>query len=146
MRSALAYPKLVSASALGSEKGAWHTRPPAGLNALRAGIPKTGFSLCLRVRKGRLAYAVGSGVCFAFLRIWAHFLLRKKPGFAGVPPLKRPLRAPTIPCAEEAGKRGSACRMCQKHNRAPLALFLTHDSGNDHTVPCGRIYRKIKKV
>jgi hypothetical protein len=26
--------------------------------------------------------------------IWAHFLLCKKPGFAGVPPLARPLCAP----------------------------------------------------
>jgi hypothetical protein len=42
-----------------------------------------------------------------FLKIWAHFLLRKKPGFAGVPtqyraasgPVLRPLRAPPIPCA-----------------------------------------------
>jgi hypothetical protein len=25
-----------------------------------------------------------------FFYIWAHFLLRKKPGFAGVPPLARP--------------------------------------------------------
>jgi hypothetical protein len=40
--------------------------------------------------------------------IRAHFLLRKKPGFSGVPPLRmaygpapRPLRAPTIPFAEE---------------------------------------------
>jgi hypothetical protein len=30
MRSALAHPKLSSASALGFEKGAWHTRLPAG--------------------------------------------------------------------------------------------------------------------
>jgi hypothetical protein len=33
------------------------------------------------------------------VNIWAHFLLRKKPGFPGVPPLARPLRAPPIPCA-----------------------------------------------
>jgi hypothetical protein len=33
------------------------------------------------------------------MRSWAHFLLRKKPGFPGVPPLMRPLRAPPIPCA-----------------------------------------------
>jgi hypothetical protein len=32
-------------------------RPPVGLHALRAGIPKAGFTPCLRVRKGRLAYA-----------------------------------------------------------------------------------------
>jgi hypothetical protein len=40
-------------------------RPPAGFHALRAGIPKAGFDLCRRVRKGRLAYAAAGGVCFA---------------------------------------------------------------------------------
>jgi hypothetical protein len=40
--------------------------------------------------------------------IRAHFLRlhRKKPGFSGVPPLARPLRAPTIPCAPRASKNG----------------------------------------
>jgi hypothetical protein len=34
--------------------------PPAGLHALRAGIPKAAFTPCRRVRKRRFAYATGS--------------------------------------------------------------------------------------
>jgi hypothetical protein len=48
-------------------------------------------------------------------QIWAHFLLRKKPGFAGVPsrcmatiggPAPGPLRAPPIPCAVAVSAAG----------------------------------------
>jgi hypothetical protein len=34
------------------------------LRPLRSSIPRATFGLCLRVRKGRLAYAIGSGVWF----------------------------------------------------------------------------------
>jgi hypothetical protein len=46
MRSAPAYPKQSLLSALGFEKGDWHTRPPAGLLTLRVSVlpPQT----CLR--------------------------------------------------------------------------------------------------
>jgi hypothetical protein len=67
-------------------------------------------------------------------KIWAHFLLRKKPGFAGVPPLARPLRAPPIPCA--VGTSGS-----------PVVTFITgwifatqnSTDGIGGTVPGGNV-------
>jgi hypothetical protein len=50
-----------------------------------------------------------------FKRIWAHFLLRKKPGFAGVPPLARPMATcggPTPPEANPQDLRPLARLRC----------------------------------
>jgi hypothetical protein len=59
------------------------------------------------------------------LLIWAHFLLRKKPGFPGVPPQRmaygpalRPLRAPSIPCAVAVSAPGG-------HRLYPARKFYT---------------------
>jgi hypothetical protein len=102
MRSAPAYLKQPSLRAFWSENGDWHTRRPAGLHTLRVSTPNTVFTPCLQVRKQRFAYAAVRGFCFD-IWFWAHFLLRKKTGFAGLrfAPATAPpclLRTPTIPC------------------------------------------------
>jgi hypothetical protein len=60
---------------------------------------------------------------------WAHFLLRKKPGFAGVPPPKRPMAtcggpAPTIPCAASHTASVAALAVCDEE--APAKPELAH--------------------
>jgi hypothetical protein len=61
MRSAPAYPKQPSLRAFWHENGAWHTRPPADLYALRAVIPNEALHSFLLALNRRLAYAPASG-------------------------------------------------------------------------------------
>jgi hypothetical protein len=71
-------------------------------------------SLSGRTASGTLRRDYSDSICkklidtgdFFKTSIWAHFWLRRKPGFAGVPPLARPLRAPPIPCAVAVSATG----------------------------------------
>jgi hypothetical protein len=63
IRSALVAPRLVGRDAV--FRSTARQRPPAGLHALRAGIPEADFAPCRQVRKKRLAYAPVNGFIYA---------------------------------------------------------------------------------
>jgi hypothetical protein len=140
MRYALAYPKRSLLHALGFEKGGLHTRleavfalisglpfrflgaffashPPAGFNALRAGVPQSSIHSVPSVLKRALGIRDCKRCLLCIFVFWAHFLLRKKPGF--------PLQflvvtegntcgiSASIPCAEEVSASAAAPSACR---------------------------------